>query len=163
MKRIATMLALIGGGCANANVIPLAQDTVQITSVAAPICGLTGAQNVASRRAAVETIRRGYDNYAIVGGEYQNNVRVVAYTPVIANTTGFATASGSGNYATAYGQSTTTYSGGQPIIAGAHNQGLVVKMFKANDPSAMNALDARAELGPDWEKIAANNSYTCLP
>jgi L-serine deaminase len=155
---------ILVGGCASANVVPLAQDTIQITSAAAPVCGMTGAQNVASQRAAVETIRRGYDKYMIVGGQYQNNVGVVGYTPVTASTTGSATAYGNRNYATAYGHSTTTYSGGQPIIAGSHNQGLVVKMFKAGDPAAeTNALDARAELGPEWQKKVSSNLLTCIP
>lgn len=163
MKRGVLIYTMLIGGCANANVIPLAQDTIQITSSAAPVCGMTGAQNVASQRAAVETLRRGYDKYIIVGGQYNNNVGVVGYTPVVANTTGTATAYGNRNYATAYGQSTTTFSGGQPIIAGAHNQGLVVKMFKADDQAATGALDARSELGPDWQDKVANNSLTCLP
>jgi hypothetical protein len=163
MKKITIIVGAVVGGCASANVVPLAQDTIQITSAAAPVCGMTGAQNVASQRAAVETIRRGYDKYVIIGGGYQNNVGVVGYTPVVANTTGTATAYGNAHYATAYGNSTTTYSGGQPIIAGSHNQGLVVKMFKADDQSASNALDARTELGPDWQKKAASTSLTCLP
>lgn len=163
MKPIILIFALLGTGCASATVVPLAQDTVQITSAAAPVCGMTGAQNVASQRAAVETIRRGYDKYVIVGGGYQNNVGVVGYTPVVANTSGSATAYGNANYATAYGHSTTTFSGGQPIVAGAHNQGLVVKMFKAGDPAAPQALDARSELGAEWQKKVASNSLTCLP
>lgn len=141
MRPVQFLLSLSLAGCASASVVPLAQDTIQVTSAAAPVCGMTGAQNVASQRAAIETLRRGYDRYMIVGGGYQNNVGVVGYTPVVANTTGSATAYGHGNTATAYGHSTTTYSGGQPIIAGAHNQGLVVKMFKAEDPAAANAID----------------------
>lgn len=164
MKYFSCIVATIVTGCASATVIPLAQDTIQITSAAAPICGMTGAQNVASQRAAIETIRRGYDRYIIVGGQYQNNIGVVGYTPVTATTTGTATAYGNGNYATAQGHSTTTFSGGQPIVSGSHNQGLVVKMFRADDQSAApNALDARSELGPEWQKKVASNSLTCVP
>ncbi|MGD9925104.1 MAG: hypothetical protein AB7V13_27210 [Pseudorhodoplanes sp.] len=159
MRPVQFLLSLSLAGCAGASVIPLAQDTIQVTSAAAPICGMTGAQNVASQRAAVETLRRGYDRYMIVGGGYENNVGVVGYTPVTANTTGSATAFGN----TAYGQATTTYSGGQPIIAGAHNQGLVVKMFKAEDPAGANAIDAKGSLGADWQKKVESNSLTCLP
>lgn len=158
----AAVIAFTLAGCASASVVPLAQDTLQITSAAAPVCGMTGAQNVASQRAAIETLRRGYDRYVVVGGGYQNNVGVVGYTPVVANTTGSATAYGYGNTASAYGQSTTTYSGGQPIVGGAHNQGLVVKMFKADDAAAANAIDARAVLGPDWQKRLDSNSVTCI-
>jgi hypothetical protein len=37
-------------------------------------------------------------------------------------------------------------SGGDPIVA--HHEGMIVKMFRDNDPVAANALSARAMLGP---------------
>jgi hypothetical protein len=77
-------------------VMPLAQDTVQITSHAAPVCGGAGAQKVAFQRAAVETIRHGYDRFLILGGEAQTETRVLGYTPTTAYTTGAATATGYG-------------------------------------------------------------------
>ncbi len=133
---------------------------MRITTSAAPVCGSTGAQNVAFRRAAVETINRGYDRFVILGGEAQNNVGVVGYTPVQAYTTGSATATGYGNTAFAHGQSTTTYSGGQPIIAGSHDQGLIVKMFKDGDPAGKNALSAREQLGPKWQEAVKESATT---
>ena len=117
---------------------------------------------MAFRQASVETIRRGYDRFLIVGGQYRNDVGVVGYTPVTAQTTGYATATGYGNTATAYGSATTTYSGGQPIIAGSHRQGLVVKMFRDNDPAGKNALSARAELGPKWAELVKDETVTCF-
>ncbi len=157
------LLGVAVSACVSSSVIPLAQDTFQITAAAAPVCGVTGAQKIAAQQAAVETIRRGYDRYLIVGGQYQNNVGVAGYTPVTAQTTGTATATGFGNSATAYGQSTATYSGGQPIVAGSHDQGLIVKMFKEGDPAGANALDARGTLGPEWQKTVSSNTMTCLP
>jgi hypothetical protein len=117
---------------------------------------------VAVKQAAVETIRRGYDRFLIVGGQYQNDVRVVGHTPVIAHTTGQATATGFGNFATAQGSATTTYSGGQPIVGGSHNQGLVVKMFRDGDPAGSNAVSARSTLGPEWKSISERTTLTCL-
>ena len=77
--------------------------------------------------------------------------------------TATATATGYGNTAFASGQSTTTYSGGQPIIAGTHDQGLVVKMFKDGDPAGANALSAREQLGPKWgEAVKESSSGTCF-
>lgn len=142
--------------------MPVSKDTVVISSRAAPICGAQGAQKVAFRQAAVETIRRGYDRFLIVGGQYQNNVGVVGYTPVVAHTTSMATATGYGNMATAHGTATTTYSGGQPIIAGSHRQGLAVKMFHEGDPAGSNALSARAELGPEWAEYVESETVTCF-
>lgn len=149
-------LAVAVAGCARSAAIPLSNDTVQITTSAAPVCGVTGAQTVALRRAAIETINRGFDKFMIHGGQYQNNVRVVGSTPVVASTTGMATAHGN----VAFGRATTTYSGGQPIIAGTHDQGLIVQMFKDADPAGANAISARQQLGPKWKEMVAENAAT---
>jgi hypothetical protein len=142
--------------------MPLAGNTFQITASAAPVCGAAGAEAVASRDAAIATIRNGFDSYVIVGGQAQDNVGIIGYTPVTANTYGSATAYGSDNTATAYGSSTTTYSGGQPIIAGTHDQTIVVQMYRANDTGAQNAISARDVLGPDWQKIVNKGfPHTC--
>ena len=150
------------GACARSAAIPLSADTVQITTSAAPICGPTGAQTVALRRAAIETLNRGFDTFIIAGGGYQNNVRVVGHTPVQAHTYGTATAVGHGNMVTAQGQSSTYYSGGAPIVGGSHDQGLVVRMFKEGDPAGANAVSARGTLGPKWkEAVQENSTGTC--
>lgn len=131
------------GGCAGASTIPLAQDTVQITARAAPICGAVGAEKIAIRQAAVETIRRGYDRFIVLnaqaGGTYAGS------TPIVVQNLG-------GGVAMA--------SGGAPMIA--PNQGLVVKMFKDNDPAASNALSARDSLGADWQDQVNKNTINCL-
>jgi hypothetical protein len=51
--------------------------------------------------------------------------------------------------------------GGQPIYANAHNQDLIVKMFKQGDPAGANALDARQQLGPGWQDAVNKNTWTC--
>jgi hypothetical protein len=138
-------------GCARSSAIPLSADTIQLTTSAARVCGATGAQSAAVRRASIETLQRGFDRFLILGGGYENDIRVVGHTPVVANTTGTAVAYGGNGYGTAYGQSQTTYSGGQPIVAGSHKQGLTVKMFKDGDPAGANAVSARSTLGPNWQ------------
>jgi hypothetical protein len=128
MKHIAILFPLAAlAGCASATTMPLSNDTVQIMSGVAPICGQEGAQKVAVRQASVETIKRGYDRFMIVDAAARSDVGVVGYTPVVANTTGYATATGYGNTATAYGSSTTTYFGrlsdcGRPSSAGPHRE-----------------------------------------
>ena len=139
--------------------MPINGDTIQLTAGAAPVCGAVGARRVAARQAAVETIRRGFDKFVILDGAYQNSVGVIGYTPVVAQTNGTAYATGYGGYA---GQSTTTYSGGNPIIAGSHNQALVVKMFKDGDPAGANGVSARQQLGPDWKKAIESDVATCF-
>ena len=161
-KLIVCMIITSLFGCAGASMIPVSKDAAIISSHAAPICGAQGAQKVAFRQAAVETIRRGYDRFLIIGGQYRNDVGVVGHTPVIAHTTGSAAANIYGNIATAHGTATTTYSGGQPIIGGSHRQGLTVKMFKRDDPAGKNALSARAELGPKWVEYVNSKTITCF-
>lgn len=68
---------------------------------------------------------------------------VIGYTPVTATT-----------YNNGYTSNTTVY-GGAPIIAGTHDQAIVVRMFHAADPDAGNAIQARSLLGPDWAQRVA--------
>ena len=60
---VAVAIGLAVAGCAKSSTIPLSVDTVRIVSSAAPVCGSTGAQSVALRRAAIETINRGFENF----------------------------------------------------------------------------------------------------
>jgi hypothetical protein len=64
--------------------------------------------------------------------------------------------------ATAHGQSTTTYSGGYPIVAGKHNQALIVRLYKSDDPIGAKAISARQALGPKWKEIVKSDSLTCF-
>jgi len=157
---LAATIAL--SACVRTSVMPLAADTVQITARAAPACGAEGAEKIAIKQAAIETLKAGYDRFVIINGAQQNKVGVVGTTPVVANTYGTATAYGYGNTATAYGQSTTTYSGGTPIFAGTHDQSLIVKMFHASDPNSGNALDAKTLLGPNWRSALTEKNTNCF-
>jgi hypothetical protein len=136
-------LALLLVGCTQTSTIPVSQDTFQITSNTAPVCGPAAAQRVAVRQAAVEVIRRGYDRFLILGG--QAGANVVGYTPTTVQHIG-------GGAVVAYG--------GTPMVA--HSQGLMVKMFRDNDPAASNALSARQTLGPRWQEIASKQQLTCF-
>jgi hypothetical protein len=156
------VLSLAVAGCARTSVLPLAADTLQITASAAPACGATGAQSVALHRAAVETLRHNYDRFIIVGQGAQNNVRVINTPPTQATTVGSGVITANGNTATVSGVSTTTYSGGGPMVFGSHDQSLVIKMFRDSDAGAQNAISARDTLGPNWQKEMASNENTCL-
>lgn len=169
MSRVHTGLlsiALLSGvlaGCARTSVMPLSADTVQITVSAAPVCGAAGAQSVAVKQAAVETIRQGFDRFIIIGGQAQNNVGM-AYLPPTQSTTygsGTITTNPYSNSAFVSGSSTTTYSGGGPMYYGSHDQSLIVKMFKDTDPNAQNAISARTTLGEKWQEAVASKTNTC--
>lgn len=172
MKRFAVLgvLLQILTACASSSVMDVATDTIVVNTAAAPVCGQRGAQDVAVKRAAYETLKRGYDKYIILGAQAQNNVGVVGYTPMVANTysTGYSngtlnTYGNRGTYNGTYNGTSSTYvSGGQPIIAGSHDQQLAIKMFRASDPQGTNAVDARQVLGPDWQTILAKGpGSTC--
>jgi hypothetical protein len=157
---ILVVLPLVG--CASSSVMQLDSNTVEIATSAAPVCGQQGAQQVAVKRAAIETLQRGFDRYIILGAQAQNNVGVVGYTPITANTYNSGVVNTYGNTATYNGNANTIVSGGQPIIAGSHDQKLSIRMFKAGDPQGANAIDARQTLGPDWQKILAKGpGATC--
>jgi hypothetical protein len=88
-------------------------------------------------------------------------VRVVGTTPVQATTSGTTTGTINGDNIFAQNQSTTSFSGGQPILGGSHDQTLLVKMFKDGDPNGANAVSARDTLGPDWATIVTKPPATC--
>lgn len=150
--------ALTLAGCVSTDVTPVAQNIVIISTSAAPVCGGRGAREIAFRQAAAETIRRGYDLFIIVDSASANNVGVVGYTPTTYSTNFNAT--GYGN--SVYGNATTTAYGGSPIIGGSHDQSLAIVMFRFGDPQGVNALDAKHELGADWQAIVAAANNTCF-
>lgn len=148
--------------CASSSVMPLSANTFQITASAEMACGAQGAQKIALRRAAKETLRNGFDRFVIVGAQAQNNTGVVGYTPVTASTYGNATATSYGNMTSVSGSARTSYYGGQPIYGGSFDQGLVVRAFRADDPEGANAISARSILGAEWQKEMNEDDNTCL-
>jgi hypothetical protein len=106
-------------------------------------------------------VNRGFDRFVIIGQDAQNNVRVIGTTPVEARTSTQAYGTIRGNKVDLYGTSTTTYGGGYPIVAGSHDQALVVKMFHDSDPDGQNAISARTTLGPEWQKLVTEKTNTC--
>jgi hypothetical protein len=122
-----------------------------IQAEAAPFCRGTGALRVAQQSAAIETIKAGYD--FITGSQAQNNV-VATQMPGTSNTT---IVGGRGFY-----QGTTTYQPGPTIVAGSHDRGLAIAMFREGEPGAQQAISARDVLGPDWQDKVKNGIHTCL-
>ena len=144
---------LLIGGCAGAEATRTSANSLLIDAGAAPACGSAGAARVAAKAAAIETIKAGYDRYIITGGAAQNNL-TVTQGPGTFRTTGMV----SGGFYSG----TTTYQPGFPIVAGSHDRQLGVVMFRRGDPGFENALDARQQLGPDWQDQVKNRILTCL-
>lgn len=151
--KTATVFALVlaVSGCAGTSVIQTSSDTAIVTAQAAPVCGGVGAERVATRQAAIETLKAGYDSYIIYDAAAQNTV-TTTQTPGTYTTNGMV----SGNFVTA----TTTYRPGPTIYSGNHSQAFAIKMFKAGDPNGARAVDARRTLGPDWQKAIKQGSLT---
>jgi hypothetical protein len=67
--------------------------------------------------------------------------------------------------ATAYespGFGSATVTGGDSFIMSRHEQQIVVRMFHASDAASVQAVSARAVLGPDWATKVANGApSTC--
>lgn len=158
MKKALTLLAaLLTAGCTSTSVMPVAQNQFMLSTSAAPVCGASGAQKVASKMAAVETVKQGFERYAILGAQNQNNVSIVNTAPTGAMTTGTMNTYGS----TTTGTFNTTYVGGGPIVTGSRDAQLSVMMFNPGDRGYSNALDAKQQLGDNWRELVETGVTTC--
>lgn len=151
------LTALLVSACADTSVIPLSHNTFMLSTSAAPACGATGAARVASKMAAVETLRRGQQRYIIGGANSQNNVQTIATGPTYANTSMSMNSYGS----TSYGHSTTYFGGQSVAMVGTHDTNLLVTTFNPGDAGYSSAVDARQTLGAEWEKLVKNGVRTC--
>lgn len=150
---LASAAALALSACVNSSVTPISANQIIINTSAAPICSGAGAQSVAVKMAAVETLRRGYERFVIVGMDSANNVGVMRSAPTYANSTYRAY----GN--TLYGN--TTYGGGNTIVYGSHDAALGVVLLKQGDRGFSEGVDAKSTLGEKWEDLVKNGVKTC--
>lgn len=154
---IVSLLLLVN--CASSSVIPLNQREFVIQANAAPICGSAGANRVAVSMAAVETIRRGYERFVILDAGSNSNVNVTMTGPTYSTTTGNYRVIGN----QIYGSSNTQYGGQYPIITGGHQASVRVLTVQRGERFYSMALDAKSELGPNWEEISAQGISDCGP
>ena len=140
-------LSLVMAGCASTSTVSLDADTIEIAVHVATICDANDAARLARRQAAVETIRRGFDEFVVVDSVRGDHP--VDQPPVTARTT-------------LYGDSTTPiFSEDAPLVA--HHRVLTVRMFPAGAGGSDRAVDARTVLGDDWESVAAKGApNTCI-
>lgn len=164
LRALEMIVASVGlSACVRASVMPLSANTFELTASGAPVCHTAGTQSVVVHDAAIETIRRGYDLFVIEGAQQQNEAVGVYQAPTMASSYGAATVVGGPGFATGFGTSTTTFSGGFSSVIRKHRQEIVVRMFRNGDSGAENAMSARQLLGPGWQKAAAGGlKETCL-
>lgn len=136
MKKIviAASVAALVAGCAVQTATPLAGNVAQIDISAAPVYGRAGAQRMAIRKAAQTTIDYGFDKFVVLDNHSWNEATLSA-----------------GSYG--------SFSANRSYAGGGFNSyaseirrpeaKMVIKMFKATDKEAANAIDAKALLASD--------------
>ena len=133
-------------GCARTSTTPLDADTIEIAVRVGAICDGADADRLARRQAAVETLRRGFDDFIVVdsaGGDH-----VADYAPVTARTN-------------LYGHTGTLFREDAPLLA--HRRVLTIRMLRAGEDDSGESLSARAVLSGDRETIATGGApATCL-
>ena len=141
------LLPVVLTGCARTSTAPVGADTIEVTVHVGTICDGGDAERLARRHAAVETIRRGFDDYVVidsVGGDH-----TAKEEPATARTT---LSGGSGR---------TLFSEDAPLLA--HHRVLTVRMFQAGEGDSAATVSARAVLGDEWEAVVARGpATTCL-
>ena len=156
-KFVALAMSLIVAGCAETTVTPISRNQIMISTSAEAECGTSGAMKVATKMAAIETLRRGYERYIIAGADAQSNVSAVSLAPTYATTSSTYDVYGD----SIYGNSYTDFGGGGLMMVGTNDAGLHVVMFKRGERGFNDAVDAKAQLGSDWQKLVKDGVNTC--
>ena len=154
----AAICAVAVSGCASSSVTQLAKNRAIVSTSAAPVCRTSGAASVANQMAAITTLRQGYERFIVVGFGTENNTRVVSTGPTFATTTGSFNQYGG----TVYGSSRTTYGGQSTSISGSNDAEIEVVMLNPGDAGYAEGLDAKAALGPDWQKKVEDGVPNCF-
>lgn len=127
--------------CADTTVTPVSKNQIMLSTSGDPDCGMAGAQRVASKMAAIETLRRGYSRYVISAADSASSVGAVVmpttYSPVM------------------------TYPGGIPLFYGTNDVQLHVTMFKEGDRGYEQGVDAKSVLGTDWQELVEKGVRSC--
>ena len=141
------LLPAVLTGCARTSTAPVGEDTIEVTVHVGTICDGRDAERLAQRHAAVETIRRGFDDYVVIGSVGGDHM--AEEEPATARTT---LSGGSGR---------TLFSEDAPLLA--HHRVLKVRMFQAGAGDSAASVSARAVLGDEWEAVAAKGApITCF-
>lgn len=156
MKRLAfCLMALVGlAGCATTTVTPLSANSFLLTTSGDEYCGTQGLMRVASRMAAVETLRRGQDRYVIDSVGHENNIRTQYHAPM---SRGFVL----GADGRAHPVARSPFDSGYATTTGSNDATLTVTMLAKSDPGYSQGLDARQVLGPAWRDHVRDGIEDC--
>ena len=142
-----SLMALLAA-CEASTTTRLSQNIVRIDVSKARACSPSEASELVNRLSAVETIRLGYDKYFISLKDAEDNIRIVD-----------ASYETRGTWGTGSGYTSTT-----PFFDGTQDVELAAIMYKNNEIESVNAIDARATLGSEWQNIATKGiPNNCSP
>lgn len=150
-------VALLLTACAESTTIDLADNQFILQTSAEAACGRIATTKVANKMAAVETLRRGYDRFVILGASSANNTQTIVTGPTYATTYGRANVYGN----TAYGNSNTYFGGQSVLYTGTHDQDLNVLMLRTGERGYATAIRAKQVLGENWKEITEKGINTC--
>ena len=119
------LLAL--SGCVTTNAVPLRKDLWQINATARGLLFQGQSTPAAIKEAAKLTISNGFTHFILGQPSSNQTSNTVGFTPIHVNVIG----------------SNAFVSGGQPIRSVRETSSVLVLMLKANDPRALNALEAK--------------------
>lgn len=139
MRHFIIALPLILAACTSTSTTRLNQNELLITTSADSDCMTAGAMAVASKMAAVETIRHGFERYTILGSSRNSDPNMI-YIP----------------------SDDESIFAGDFLDFGSYDASLRVRMFNPGDPGYRQGLDAREQLGPEWPKLVENGINGCL-
>lgn len=125
-------------GCVTTSEMPLARNVWQASTEAQGSLFTGKASNATMKRAAELTLAQGFDSFVVQNPQARSGSVYVGSTPTVANTN--INVYGS----TAYG--TTTYTGGEAIMAPHRDVSVMAVIFHAGEPGAAQAVDAAAYL-----------------
>ena len=144
---VITGLMTVMIGCARTSTVSLDADTIEITVRVPTICEGRDAERIAHRHAAVETIRRGFQDYVVVGsvgGDHVTDHAQVTARSVLSG-------------------DRTTLASSQDAPLLAHHRVLTIRMYQAGQGESSAAVSAHAVLGDDWEALVTRGApTTCL-
>lgn len=133
--------AVAVSACNNSDVVQRAPDHIEIYGVAAPICEFSDADRFAEQLASIETIKRGFDGY-IVRKSYRGEGLRIRYSPVERR----------------FRETARSTSPSRMKI-----HAMYVQLVKADQPGMSDAIDAREQLGPEWEsRVSRGIESNCL-
>ena len=144
LRVLLLLLPAVLTGCARTSTAPAGEDTIEITVHVGTICDGGDAERLARRHAAVETIRRGFDDYIVIGSVGGDHL--AEEEPATARTT----LSG--------GSASALFSEDAPLLA--HHRMLTVRMLHAGEGDSAATVSARAVLGDEWEAVVARGPAT---